>query len=46
MTMNTYVEQMERTRQKKEAELEYWGLGLFGKIEELKLITGKFSLWK
>jgi hypothetical protein len=46
MTTNTYVEQMERTHQKKESELEYWGLCLFGSSSMLREITGKFSLWK
>lgn len=46
MTTDTYVEQMERTRHKKETELEYWGLCIFGRSEVLKTITGKFSLWR
>jgi len=46
MTKDTYVEQMERTKQVKEADLEYWGLCLFGKKDDLNTITGKFSLWK
>lgn len=46
MTKDTYVEQMERTKKLREQELEYWGLCLFGKKEDLNAITGKFSLWK
>lgn len=46
MTKDSYVEQMERTSKIKDIELEYWGLCLFGKKEELNPITGKFSLWK
>lgn len=46
MTKDTYVEQMERTKQTKEADLEYWGICLFGPKEELDTITGKFSLWR
>jgi hypothetical protein len=46
MTKDTYVEQMERTGQLKEEELEYWGLCLFGPKEVLDTITGKFSMWR
>ncbi len=46
MTKDTYVEQMERTKQVKESELEYWGLCLFGNKDDLSQITGKFSLWR
>ncbi|MCE1252978.1 MAG: DUF2000 domain-containing protein [Anaerolineae bacterium] len=46
MTKNTYVEQMAATQQLKESDLEYWGLCLFGKKDDLNAITGKFSLWR
>lgn len=46
MTKDTYIEQLERTGNKKEEELEYWGLGLFGRKENVDEITRKFSLWK
>lgn len=46
MTGNTYVEQQERTMAMKEDQLEYWGLCLFGKKEDIDAITGKFSLWR
>mgnify|MGYP000882049416 CR=1 FL=1 len=46
MTKNTYVEQMAATQKLKESELEYWGLCLFGKKEDIDGITGKFSLWR
>ncbi len=46
MTKDTYVEQMERTKQLKENGLEYWGLCLFGKKEEVDSITRKFNLWR
>lgn len=46
MTGDTYVEQLERTSRLKESELEYFGLCLFGKKEEIEEITRKFSLWK
>lgn len=45
MTQGTYVEQMERTRALKEAELEYWGFCIFGRKTAVDPITGKFSLW-
>ncbi len=46
MTGQTYVEQLERTSQLKESELEYYGLCLFGNKAEIDTITGKFSMWK
>ena len=46
MTGQTYVEQMERTSQLKENDLEYYGLCLFGNKAEIDTITGKFSMWK
>lgn len=46
MTGDTYREQMERTLQLPEEELDYWGLGLFGPVGEVNEVTGKFSLWR
>lgn len=46
MQEGTYIEQLERTREISEAELEYYGICLFGKIEEVSELTRKFSLWK
>ncbi len=46
MTDGTYIEQMERTAELKEEELNYWGLCLFGKKEIIDPITRKFSLWR
>ncbi len=46
MTGQTYAEQLERTNQLKESELEYFGLCMFGRKEEIDKITRKFSLWK
>jgi len=46
MTQATYVEQMERTKEAKEIDLDYWGIGLFGNKEVLDSITGKLSLWR
>ena len=46
MTVGTYVEQKERTKQTPEAELEYWGICMFGDRVKVSELTKKFSLWK
>lgn len=46
MTIGTYVEQVERTKQTKEAELIYYGIVLFGDWNLVTELTRKFSLWK
>lgn len=46
MTIGTYLEQIERTRQTKEADLVYYGIVLFGDWERVSQLTRKFSLWK
>ena len=46
MTIGTYLEQIERTKQVKEADLIYYGIVLFGKWEKVSELTRKFSLWK
>lgn len=46
MTVGNYAEQQERTKQTPEAELEYWGIVMFGKAEDLQALTKKFSLWR
>jgi hypothetical protein len=46
MTGDTYVEQVERTRQTHEVDLRYYGVMLFGRKEDLDPITRKYSLWK
>jgi hypothetical protein len=46
MTVGTYVEQKERTSQTPEAELEYFGVCAFGSIQDLNMLTKKFSLWR
>lgn len=45
MQEGTYVEQLERTTKTSEAELEYYGVCLFGEIGEVSEITRKFRLW-
>ena len=46
MTVGTYAEQKERTKNTPESELEYWGVCAFGNKEILNQLTRKFSLWK
>ena len=46
MTVGTSQEQIERTRATAEAELEYWGICVFGSTAELRELTKKFSLLK
>lgn len=46
MTIGSYVEQLERTKQVKEADLIYYGIVLFGSWDKVSELTRKFSLWK
>lgn len=46
MTGDTYVEQLERTKETTEADLQYYGLGLFGEKSILDKFTKKLSLWR
>lgn len=46
MTIGTYLEQIERTQQTKEADLIYYGVVLFGDWDKVSELTRKFSLWK
>lgn len=46
MTVGTFVEQQERTKNTPEAELEYYCVCLFGEKDQLAELTKKFSLWK
>ena len=46
MTVGTYLEQIERTRQTKDADLIYYGIALFGDWDKVSELTRKFSLWK
>lgn len=46
MQEGTFLEQLERTRQTPESELDYYGLVLFGEIETINEIGRKFSLWR
>lgn len=46
MTVGTSKEQQDATRETSEADLEYWGICLFGLTSELREMTKKFSLYK
>lgn len=46
MTVGTYTEQKDRTKNTPEAELEYFGICAFGNKEVLSQLTKKFSLWR
>ncbi len=46
MTGDTYVEQMEKTKNTPESELNYYGLCMFGQKDKINPITSKFSLWR
>ncbi len=46
MTVGTYIEQLERTKQTKEESLVYYGIVLFGEWDVVTQLTKKFSLWK
>jgi hypothetical protein len=46
MTVGTYLEQQQRTKEIPELNLEYYGVCLFGEINQINELTRKFSLWK
>mgnify|MGYP001559530893 CR=1 FL=1 len=46
MTVGTYIEQLQRTKETPELDLEYYGICLFGEINQINELTRKFSLWK
>lgn len=46
MTIGTFTEQIERTKEKKEDDLVYYGIVLFGDWNKVSELTRKFSLWK
>ncbi len=46
MTVGTSEEQVSATANSHESELEYFGIVMFGKTQELKEFTGKFSLFR
>ena len=46
MSIGTYEEEYKLTKTKKDEELDYWALILFGNFEEVDNLTGKLSLYK
>ena len=46
MTVGTSAEQQQQTKETSEAELEYWGICMFGSTVEIQALTKKFSLFK
>ena len=46
MTVGTYLEQHQRTKETPEFNLEYYSLCLFGEINQVNELTRKFSLWR
>ena len=46
MTIGTYQEQIERSKQTKEEDLEYYGIAIFGDWDTVSELTKKFSLFK
>ena len=46
MTGDTWVEQMQRTKSLREAELNYYGICMFGEKDRIDGITSRFSLWR
>ncbi|MBI2616592.1 DUF2000 domain-containing protein [Candidatus Gottesmanbacteria bacterium] len=46
MTVGTFLEQKQKTRETPELELEYYGICFFGEITQLSDLTRKFSLWR
>ena len=46
MTVGTYLEQQQRTKETPELNLEYYGICLFGEINQVNELTRKFSLWR
>ena len=46
MTIGTYLEQIEKTRQTQDENLIYYGIVLFGPWDKVSELTRKFSLWK
>jgi hypothetical protein len=46
MTIGTSQEQLDKTKETAEQDLEYFGICLFGGTAELKEFTGKFSIFR
>lgn len=46
MTVGTYIEQKDRTKNTPEEQLEYYGICAFGDKITISQLTRKFSLWR
>lgn len=46
MTIGTFEDQIKKSAETKEEELEYYGIVLFGDWEKVSELTRKFSLWR
>jgi hypothetical protein len=46
MTIGTYEEQITRSLETKEKDLEYYGIVMLGDYEKVSELTKKFSLWR
>jgi hypothetical protein len=46
MSVGTYLDQIERTKQVKDQDLIYYGVVLFGDWQKVTELTRKFSLWR
>jgi hypothetical protein len=46
MTVGTYLEQIEKTKNTKNEDLIYYGVVLFGDWAKVSELTRKFSLWR
>lgn len=46
MTGDTYAEQLEKTKEVKTEEHNYFGILAFGEIDKINPITRKLSLWR
>ncbi len=46
MSIGTYEEEYELTKTKKDEELNYWALILYGEFDKFAELTGKLSLYK
>jgi len=46
MSMGTYEEELAITKKRKDEELDYWAIVLFGPVDIITKLTKKFSLYK
>lgn len=46
MTSGDYLSQMARTNETAAVDLDYWGIAILGRSDDLKPLTRKYSLWR